>query len=149
MDLDLKTISQTTNNKLAGVVRIMLGGMFMMTGFMKLLVPSLGIAFAGQLQAANIPFPEFNIWFVPCAEILLGAILTAGMISRLAALAGISLMTVALYVHLVVDDPTLFPLQPELPIIPIMVIVMSVYLIIEGGGSWSIDLKQTNRSADQ
>ena len=149
MDLDLKTISQTTNNKLAGVVRIMLGGMFMMTGFMKLLVPSLGIAFAGQLQAANIPFPEFNIWFVPWAEILLGAILTAGMISRLAALAGISLMTVALYVHLVVDDPTLFPLQPELPIIPIMVIVMSVYLICNGGGAWSIDLKQTNRSADQ
>jgi len=149
MDLDLKTISQTTNNKLAGVIRIMLGGMFLMTGLMKLLVPSLGIAFAGQLQAANIPFPEFNIWFVPIAEILLGAILTAGMISRLAALAGISLMTVALYVHLVVDDPTLFPLQPELPIIPIMVIVLSIYLIIEGGGAWSIDLKQTNRSAGQ
>ncbi len=143
MGLDLKTLNRTTNNKYAGVIRIILGGMFVMTGIMKLVVPSLGIAFAGQLQSANIPFHGFNVWFVPGMEIFVGALLSAGLMSRLGALLVIGLMVVATYVHLVIDDPTLFPLQPELPIVPIAVIILSVYLLIVGGGAWSKDLRNS------
>jgi len=52
----------------------------------------------------------------------------------------IGIMTVATYVHVVVDDPSLFPLQPSEPIIPLAVIAMCVYLLWRGGGSWSKDL---------
>ena len=45
--------------------------------------------------------------------------------------------------HVVVDDPSLFPLQPSEPIIPAVVILASLYLILRGGGSWSRDLKAT------
>ena len=143
MKLDIDFIGRTSNNKYAGVIRILLGGLFVMTGIMKLVVPSLGLAFAGQLQAANVPFHAFNLWFVPSLEIVVGALLLVGLMSRLGALLVIGLMAVATYVHLLVDDPTLFPLQPELPTIPIVVIVLSVYLLKTGGGSWSWDLKKS------
>lgn len=143
MRFDLNTIRKTTNIRSAGAIRIILGAMFVLTGIMKLLVPSLAIAFAGQLQAADIPFQQFNVWFVPAVEIFVGALLAAGFLSRLGALAVIGLMAVATYVHLVVDDPTLFPLQPELPLIPIVVIILSVYILIVGGGAWSRDLKKS------
>jgi uncharacterized membrane protein YphA (DoxX/SURF4 family) len=143
MRIDLKTISKTTHNKNAGVIRIILGGMFVMTGIMKLAVPSLRDAFAGQLHAASIPFQAFNMWSVPIVETLVGAVLVVGLMSRIGALVIIGLMAVATYVHVVVDDPTLFPLQPELPIIPLIVIVLSFYLLVVGGGAWSRDLKNS------
>jgi threonine/homoserine/homoserine lactone efflux protein len=62
---------------------------------------------------------------------------------RPAALAVIGIMTVATYVHVVVDDPSLFLLQPSEPIIPVVVMLGSVYLLWRGGGSWSRDLMST------
>ena len=50
-------------------------------------------------------------------------------------------MIVATYVHIVVDDPALFPLQPDEPIIPIAVIAMSMVTLWRGAGAWSLDLK--------
>jgi hypothetical protein len=52
-------------------------------------------------------------------------------------------MVVATYVHLVVDDPSLFPLQPREPFIPLIVIVCCAYLLWRGAGAWSLDLKDT------
>jgi len=49
-------------------------------------------------------------------------------------------MVVATYVHIIVNDPSLFPLQPHKPIIPIMVILMSIFILSRGAGAWSLDL---------
>jgi uncharacterized membrane protein YphA (DoxX/SURF4 family) len=76
-------------------------------------------------------------------ELALGIVLAVGIFVRPAALAVIGIMVVATYVHVVVDDPSLFPLQPSEPIIPAVVILASLYLILRGGGSWSRDLKAT------
>lgn len=51
------------------------------------------------------------------------------------------MMGVATYVHLVVNDPTLFPLQPEAPVIPLAVIAVSLIPLWIGSGSWSLDLR--------
>jgi len=67
--------------------------------------------------------------------------LTVGIFVRPAALVVIGIMVVATYVHVVVDDPSLFPLQPNEPIIPAMVMLGSAYVLWRGGGSWSRDLK--------
>jgi hypothetical protein len=50
-------------------------------------------------------------------------------------------MIVATYVHVVVDDPSVFPLQPEEPIIPAVVMILAAYLLLRGGGAGSWDLK--------
>ena len=66
------------------------------------------------------------------------------MFTRLATVVVVGIMAVATYVHIVVDDPSLFPLQPSELIIPLVVIAMSAYLLWRGGGSWSKDLTATD-----
>jgi putative oxidoreductase len=128
-------------------IRVALGVLFVMTGVMKLVVPVLAAAWAGQLADANIPLPELNRWVVPFVEIGVGAALLVGFYTRIAILLVVNIMAVATYVHLVVDDPALFPLQPAEPIIPAVVLVLSVYVLVKGGGSGSLDLRASGAAA--
>ena len=136
-----KSIRNTRNDRVAAGIRIGLGVVFLMTGVMKVVVPTLGAAFAGQLAAANIPFQDLNRWVVPFVEMAIGGALLIGFYTRLATLVVFSIMIVGTYVHLVVDDPSLFLLQPEEPIIPAVVMILSVYVLLRGGGSGSWDLR--------
>ncbi|NIO38797.1 MAG: DoxX family membrane protein [Burkholderiales bacterium] len=140
-------LRRTSDNKLTGIVRLLLAVLFLMTGAMKLLVPMLAEAWSGQLLAANLPFYTISRWTVPFLEILLGIALAVGVFVRPAVIAVIGIMLAATYVHVVVDDPSLFPLQPSEPIVPLIVIVMGVYLLWRGGGAWSSDLRATCTAA--
>ena len=137
-------IRNTQPDAVAKGIRIGLGILFVMAGAMKLVVPVLGAAFAGQLAAANIPFPELNRWGVPFVEMGIGVALWVGFYTRIATLLVLQIMVVAIYVHLVVHDPALFPLQPLQPIIPIVVMILSAYVLVRGGGSGSLDLKTSD-----
>lgn len=139
--MTLQFIRKTRHDRVAAWIRIGLGFLFVMTGVMKLVVPSLGAAFAGQLAGANIPFQELNRWVVPFVEVGVGIALVMGFYTRIATLLVFSIMIVGTYVHLVVDDPSVFPLQPTEPIIPVVVMILSVYLLLRGGGSGSLDLR--------
>ena len=134
-------VRDTRYDPFVGVVRVVLGVLFVMTGVMKLVVPMLADAWSGQLLAANLPFYTLTRWTVPFVEMALGSLLLVGLYARLASLPVIGVMMVAIYTHLVVDDPTLFPLQPSEPIIPIAVLVMSALILWKGAGAWSLDLK--------
>ena len=85
------------------------------------------------------------VWLVPIVEIAAGLALLIGAFTRVVALVLMGIMGVAAYVHLVVDDPSMFPLQPNEPVVPITVMVMSVYLVWRGGGSGSVDLRDVPR----
>ena len=137
----LQSLRRTRDDRVAAGIRIALGIMFVMAGVMKLVVPTLGAAFAGQLAGAEIPFQELNRWVVPFLEVGVGGALLIGFYTRIATLFVFGIMIVATYVHLVVDDPSLFPLQPEEPIIPAVVMILSVYVLLRGGGSGSSDLR--------
>ena len=76
----------------------------------------------------------------------IGGALLIGFHTRLATLVVFSIMIVGTYVHLVVDDPSLFPLQPEQPIILPVVMILSVYLLLRGGGAGSADLRASGRA---
>ncbi len=145
MENILEKIRNTKYDKTTGLIRIMIGIIILSTGAMKLLVPMLWHAWSGQLSAAHIPFHSFNLWFVPFAEIITGLLLISGFFSRLACLVLFFMMTVATYVHLTVHDPSLFPLQPEAPIIPLILIGACAYVFWHGGGAWSADLKSTGK----
>ena len=131
----------TSDDKLAGVLRLFLAMIFVMSGAMKLVVPTLAEAWLGQLLASGLPFVTLTRWTVPFVEIAVGVALGVGAFSRLGALLVIVIMIVATYVHVVVDDPSLFPLQPSEPIIPLIVMAMSAYVLWRGGGAWSQDLR--------
>jgi len=141
MNVTLSKLRHTRPSNPAAAIRIPLGLLFLSTGVMKFAVLELRTAFSGQLTAAGIPFHSLNMWVVPAAEIGVGVLFSAGYLSRLASLSAIGMMGVATYVHLVVDDTTLFPLQPEEPIIPTIAIALSLYILWIGSGSWSLDLR--------
>ncbi len=141
--MEWKLIRSTQPDGVAKGIRITLGVLFVMTGAMKLVVPVLGAAFAGQLAAANIPFTELNRWVVPFVEMGVGVALWLGFYTRIATLLVLQIMVVATYVHLVVHDPALFPLQPLQPIIPAVVMLLAAYILFKGGGSGSLDLTAT------
>jgi putative oxidoreductase len=136
---------RTREDRLVGALRIFVGIIFVMTGAMKVFVPMLGEAFAGQLTAANIPFADFNRIVVPLAELGVGAMLLAGVFARLASALVLAIMVVATYVHLVVDDPGLFPLQPTQPVVPVVVMVLTAVVLVKGAGAWSLDLRAGRR----
>jgi len=141
-------LRKTSDNKFIGVIRFILGMIFFMTGVMKLFIPTFTEAWMGQLVYAGIPFITFNFWFVPIMETVLGMLMLKGTYSRVASLAIIPIMFVAFYVHVAVDNPALFPLQPELPVVPVVVIMMAVVILKSGGGSWSEDLKHTTKKVN-
>ena len=141
---NLADLRRTTNDRLGGTIRVFLGVLFVMTGVMKLVVPTLADAWSGQLLAAELPFYTLNRWSVPFVEMGVGALLLVGAYARLAGIVVVGIMSVATYVHVVVDDPSLFPLQPSEPIIPIVVVVLTAYLLWRGAGAWSSDLRASS-----
>ncbi|MCZ6690340.1 MAG: DoxX family protein [Planctomycetota bacterium] len=141
------SVRTTSDAKVAAGVRLMLALVFLMTGPMKLLVPRLAEAWSGQLIAAGLPFYALTRWSVPFVELSLGIVLAFGFYVRPAAIIVMGIMAVATYVHIIVDDPSLFPLQPSEPVIPLIVILMSAYILFRGAGAWSLDSRAT-RSAN-
>ena len=79
----------------------------------------------------------------------IGVVLGIGVFARLAFVVVIGIMVVATYVHLGVNDPSLFPLQPSQPIIPLIVIAMCAYILWRGNGAWSLDLAADHKSPHQ
>ena len=142
-----QSIRMTGDDRVAAGIRIVLGILFVMTGVMKLFVPSLGVAFGGQLAAANIPFLEVNVFFVPLTETGVGVAMLIGFYTRIATVLIFGIMIVATYVHLVVNDPALFPLQPEQPVFPVVVMILSIYVLSRGGGSVSADFRASADAA--
>ena len=136
----MKNLRQTVPDKLVGILRIMLGVIFLMTGTMKLTLAEFGAAWSLQLTEAEIPFYTLNYWAVPVLEILLGLVLFVGYYSRIGAFSVLPLMFVAIYVHLTVSNPAAFPAQPQEPYIPIALILIALYILKKGGGIWSMDL---------
>ncbi len=139
--MNLVDLRRTADDKLSGTIRILLGSLFLMTGAMKLMVPTLAEAWSGQLIAAELPFYTLSRWSVPFVEMAVGALLLVGAYVRLVGAVVVGIMVVATYVHIVVDDHSLFPLQPSEPIIPIAVVVLAAYVLWRGGGAWSRDLR--------
>lgn len=137
---------KTSSDKLGAVLRFVSGFLFLMAGLLKMIVPSLGLAFSGQISAAGIPFPGFVEYSFPVIETVLGVMLLVGLHARISAVVASISMVVATYVHLVIDDPDLFPLQPVEPIGPLILIAMLLYTVMRGAGSWSLDLKEVRTS---
>ena len=66
--MEWQRVRSTQSDGVTRGIRVVLGALFVMTGAMKLVVPMLAAAWAGQLAAANIPLPELNRWVVPFIE---------------------------------------------------------------------------------
>ncbi|MEJ2196525.1 MAG: DoxX family protein [Ignavibacteriaceae bacterium] len=144
--MSINDIRQTIDNKLLGVIRIVTGLIFLITGFLQLFIPKFTEAWLGQLIHAGIPLVTLNFFFVPFVEIVLGLLLLKGLFTRFFSLLIFPIMFVAIYVHIFVKDASLFPLQPKLPILPIILLIKAIILLRYGAGSWSDDLRWSKKN---
>lgn len=135
------------------IIRLMVGGIFFFEGMQKFLYP--GELGSGRFAKIGIPAPEFLGPFVGFFELACGLLLLIGLCTRVAAVPLIITMLVAL---VTVKIPILigtefmgFSLRPLprygfLRMIhearnDIVMLFGSLYLLITGAGSWSVDAK--------
>jgi uncharacterized membrane protein YphA (DoxX/SURF4 family) len=131
------------------IMRIMVGGVFLSEGILKFVYTNQGV---GRFTKIGIPAPELTATFVGSLEIAGGMLLMAGLFTRVIAIPFIIEMVVAILttkVSLYLGTSPL-PLPPALPKVGFWAvmhetrsdyaqILTSIFLLVAGPGSWSLD----------
>ncbi|MGO4819565.1 DoxX family protein [Flavobacterium sp. W22_SRS_FP1] len=136
----LKKIIQTDDSKTTIIIRFIVGAVFFSEGIQKFLFPA--IRGAGRFEKIGLPSPDFLGSFVGTVEILCGMLILFGLLTRLSSIPLIIVMLVAFattksevflekgFWELLHGSRTDWAM-----------ILGSVFLLIKGGGFWSIDKK--------
>ncbi len=122
------------------LIRLMVGAVFLSEGIQKFLFPAL--RGAGRFEKIGLPSPEFLGSFVGFFEVLCGALILIGLLTRLAALPTLIIMIVAIATTkgAVLANEGFWPMMHGSRTDWAM-LLGSIFLIIEGGGKWSVDRK--------
>lgn len=143
----LARITATTAPAAVVLIRLMVGAVFLSEGIQKLLFPAdVG---AGRFAKIGLPSPEFLGPFVGGFEIACGALVLIGLFTRLATLPLLTIAAVALY-------------STKLPILiksgfwktaheartDFSMVLGSLFLLIIGGGAWSLDAWSRRKVAE-
>lgn len=128
----------TDNSKTTILIRLMVGAVFLSEGIQKFLFPDeLG---AGRFAKIGLPSPEFLGSFVGTFEILCGALVLIGLITRFASIPLIIIMLVAIATTKaeVLADKGFWEMLHGSRTDWAM-LLGSIFLLINGGGLWSLD----------
>ncbi len=126
------------------VIRLMVGAVFLSEGIQKFLFPAdVG---AGRFERIGIPSPEVVAPFVGCFEIACGALLLLGFFTRFAAVSLIIIMLTAIGTTKIpiLLDQGFWKMAHEARTDWSM-FLGSVFLLVVGGGKWSLDFLWTER----
>src|SRR5580693_4957707 len=137
------------------IMRVMAGGVFLSEGILKFVYTNQGV---GRFTKLGIPAPEFTATFVGGLEIVGGILLILGLFTRVIAIPFIIEMIVAILttkIALYLGTSPL-PLPPALPKVGFWAvmhetrsdyaqILTSVFLLVVGPGSWSLDAAWSRR----
>jgi putative oxidoreductase len=127
------------------IIRLMVGGVFLSEGIQKFLFPAeLG---AGRFTKIGLPMPQFLAAWVGVWEILAGAFLLAGLLTRIGAIAMIVNMLVAIATTKIpiLMNSGFWAMAHEART-DYSMLMGSVFLLLVGAGSWSIDALLASRS---
>lgn len=136
----LKRIVATNAHPAAILVRLLVGGVFLAEGIQKFLFSDdLGV---GRFTKIGIPRPEIMAPFVGVVEIVCGALLILGLLTRLAAIPLIIDMLVAIYTTKIpiLHDRGFWSMAHEARTDYCM-LLGSIFLLIVGAGAWSLDAR--------
>ena len=124
------------------LIRLMVGAVFVSEGTQKFLFPDqVG---AGRFEKIGIPSPQVLAPLVGCFEVGCGALVLAGLLTRLAAIPLIVIMLTAI-------ATTKIPILLEQGFWKMAheartdwsMLLGSLFLLVVGGGTWSIDARWT------
>lgn len=136
-------IIHTKPSKTTILIRLIVGAVFLSEGMQKFLFPAL--RGAGRFEKIGLPSPEFLGSFVGFFEILCGTLVLMGLFTRLASIPLIIIMLVAI-------ATTKTEVLAEKGFWEMLhgsrtdwsMLLGSIFLVIEGGGYWSVDAKLRN-----
>lgn len=134
-----KTLA-TDNSKTTILIRLMVGEVFLSEGIQKFLFP--GIRGAGRFEKIGLPFPEFLGNFVGSFEIVCGVLILVGLLTRLASIPLIIIMLVAIATtkaEVLADEG--FWVMMHGSRTDWAMLMGSLFLLLKGGGKWSVDRK--------
>ena len=133
-----RKIIQTDNAASTIIIRLMVGAVFISEGIQKFLfVDTLG---AGRFAKIGLPSPEFLANFVGVFEITCGTLVLVGLLTRYASIPLIIIMLVSIITTKlpILTSNGFWSLAHESRIDWAM-LLGSIFLIIKGGGKWSLD----------
>jgi putative oxidoreductase len=128
------------------LIRLMVGSVFLSEGIQKFLFPE--IRGAGRFASIGLPNPEFLGLFVGFFEIACGVLVLMGLLTRLSVLPLLVIMAVAVVSTKLPQLETkgiwetLHASRTDFSMI-----MGSLFLLLMGGGKWSIDQKLSNKRA--
>lgn len=135
----------TDNDKATILVRLMVGAVFLSEGIQKFLfADSLG---AGRFRKIGIPAPDFFGPFTGTFEIVCGLFVLMGLLTRFAVIPLITIMLVAIFTTkaTILANDGFWKMLHESRTDWAM-LLGSIFLLIKGGGQWSIDNKLKSKS---
>lgn len=151
----LQKILRTDNNRATILIRIMVGVIFLSEGIQKFLYPA--VRGPGRFEGMGFPYADFFANFAGAFEILAGLLILLGLLTRAGALITFIIMTIAI---IVTKIPIAFG-QSFGPFVlrelntygfwgmahemrtDFAMWLGSLFLLIKGGGRWSLDRKLT------
>lgn len=135
------------------IIRLMVGAVFLSEGLQKFIYPA--VRGVGRFDKMGFPAAEFFASFVGVFEIACGVLLILGLLTRAAAIAMLINMTVAIIVTKIpitfgqsfgpfvlrkLDSYGFWAMAHEMRT-DFAMWLGSLFLIIKGGGRWSVDCK--------
>ncbi len=136
----LDKLVQTSNAKTTIIIRLIVGVVFLSEGIQKFLFAD--VRGAGRFENIGLPMPEFLGSFVGTFEILCGALILLGLLTRLASIPLIIIMLVALSttkVDILLNQGFWDMMHASRT--DWSMLLGSIFLLINGSGAWSIDRK--------
>ncbi|SHH25042.1 Uncharacterized membrane protein YphA, DoxX/SURF4 family [Chryseolinea serpens] len=135
-----KQIVSTEAAKTTLLIRLMVGAVFLSEGIQKFLFPDkLG---AGRFAKIGLPYPDFLGPFVGSFEIICGTLVLIGLLTRLASIPLLIIMLVALATtksEVLAEDGFWEMMHGSRT--DWAMLLGGIFLLIHGGGRWSVDLK--------
>ena len=122
------------------LIRLVVGFVFLSEGIQKFLFP--GEVGAGRFAKIGLPSPEFLAPFVGSFEIVCGALLLAGLLTRLAAIPLLTIISVAIYatkVPIFLKDG--FWKMAHEARTDYAMLLGCLFLLVVGAGRWSLDAR--------
>lgn len=136
----MKYVLKTDKSSTTVIIRLMVGVVFLSEGIQKfLLAEKLGV---GRFDKIGLPNPEFLGPFVGSCEMICGALVLLGLLTRLAAIPLLCIMLVAMATtkaDILADEG--FWAMMHASRTDWAMLLGSLFLVIRGGGRWSIDDK--------
>lgn len=133
-------ITATDSRNTTILIRFMVGFIFFTEGIQKFLFPH--IRGAGRFEQMGMPAPEFLSYFVASFEVVCGALILIGLLTRLAA---IPIIFIMLVVIVMTRLPTLmyenFWIMMYISKIDFAMLIGAIFLFLEGSGRLSVDQK--------